>query len=165
MPATARAASTTASSPGADPATAPVSAVDLEQAARLRLAVGRLARQLRRRSGGLTLSQLSALSSVALLEPVRLGDLAARECVAAPTMTRIAARLVESGLCERREAPDDARSALHTTTPAGRRSLGSVRAERTQLLARRLEALSDEQRLHLPQAVALLEALVAGDEG
>ncbi len=140
-------------------------ALDTEQVARLRLAVGRLARQLRRRSGGLTLSQLSALASVELLEPVRLGDLAARECVAAPTMTRIAARLVESGLCERRESPDDARSALLTTTVAGRRSLRSVRAERAQLLGQRLEALPDEQRAHLPHAVALLEALVAGDEG
>ncbi len=140
-------------------------AVDTEQAARLRLAVGRLARQLRRRSGGLTLSQLSALASVELLEPVRLSDLAARECVAGPTMTRIAARLVESGLCERRESPDDARSALLTTTAAGRRALRAVRAERTQLLAQRLEALPDEQRARLPEVVALLEALVAGDEG
>lgn len=147
------------------PTTGTTTAIDTEQAARLRLAVGRLARQLRRRSGGLTLSQLSALASVELLEPVRLGDLAARECVAAPTMTRIAARMVESGLCERRESPDDARSALLTTTAAGRRALRAVRAERTQLLARRLEALSEEQRAHLAGAVVLLEALVDGDEG
>ena len=146
-------------------AAASANAVDAAQAARLRLAVGRLARQLRQRSGGLTLSQLSALASVELLEPVRLGDLAARECVAPPTMTRIAARLVESGLCERRESPDDARAALLTTTAAGRRSLRSVRAERTQLLAERLEALPDDLRAQLPEAVALLEALVAGDEG
>lgn len=146
-------------------ATTRTTAVDTEQAARLRLAVGRLARQLRRRSGGLTLSQLSALASVELLEPVRLSDLAARECVAAPTVTRIAARMVESGLCARRESPDDARSALLSTTAAGRRALRSVREERTQILARRLEALSAEQQAHLADAVALLEALVAGDEG
>jgi DNA-binding MarR family transcriptional regulator len=140
--------------------------VDTEQAARLRLAVGRLARQLRRRSSaGLTLTQLSALASVEKLEPVRLSDLAAREGVAAPTMTRIAAHMVEAGLCERRGCPDDARSALLTTTAAGRKALRAVRAERTQLLAQRLEALAPEQREHLGEAVALLEALVDGDEG
>ena len=139
--------------------------VDTEQAARLRLAVGRLARQLRHRSSaGLTLSQLSALASVERLEPVRLSDLAAREGVTAPTVTRIAAHLVDAGLCERGECPDDARAALLTTTTAGRRALRSVRAERTQLLGRRLEELPPGQRRHLDAAVTLLEALVEGDE-
>ena len=140
--------------------------VDTELAARLRLAVGRLARQLRRRSSaGLTLSQLSALASVERLEPVRLGDLAAREGVAAPSMTRIAAGMVEAGLCERRESPDDARSSLLSTTAAGRRALRSVRAERTELLVTRLEALSPSERATLADAVRLLEALVEGDDG
>ena len=140
--------------------------VDTELAARLRLAVGRLARQLRRRSSaGLTLSQLSALASVERLEPVRLGDLAAREGVAAPSMTRIAAGMVEAGLCERRESPEDARSSLLSTTAAGRRALRSVRAERTELLVTRLEALSPSERATLADAVRLLEALVEGDDG
>jgi len=139
--------------------------IDTEQAARLRLAVGRLARQLRRKStAGLTLTQLSALASVELLEPVRLSDLAAREGVAAPTMTRIAAHMVEAGLCERKGCPDDARAALLSTTPTGRQALRSVRAERTQLLAQRLEGLEPAQRARLDDAVELLEALVAGDE-
>lgn len=140
--------------------------VDTELAARLRLAVGRLARQLRRgSSAGLTLSQLSALATVEHLEPVRLGDLAAREGVAAPSMTRIAAAMVEAGLCERRESPDDARSSLLSTTPAGRRALRSVREERTELLVTRLEALPPEDRAALGDAVRLLEALVEGDDG
>ncbi len=139
--------------------------IDTEQAARLRLAVGRLARQLRRKAtAGLTLTQLSALASVELLEPVRLSDLAAREGVAAPTMTRIAAHMVEAGLCERRGCPDDARAALLSTTPSGRQALRSVRAERTQLLAQRLEGLAPAQRALLDDAVELLEALVEGDE-
>jgi DNA-binding MarR family transcriptional regulator len=143
----------------------PQTTSETEQAARLRLAVGRLARQLRRHTtGGLTLSQLSALASVELLEPVRLSDLATREGVAAPTMTRIASHLVEAGLCERRDCPDDARSALLSTTAAGRRALPSVRAERTQLLAQRLESLDAGQRADLEAAVDLLEALVAMDE-
>lgn len=141
-----------------------VDTVDTEQVARLRLAVARLARQLRRGSAtGVTLSQLSALASVELLEPVRLSDLAAREGVAPPTMTRIAARMVETGLCERHDSPDDARSALLSTTEAGRSVLRDVRAERTQVLTRRLESLPEEQRARLEEVVALLEALVEGD--
>lgn len=143
----------------------PTATVDTEQAARLRLAVGRLARQLRRRSSaGLTLTQLSALASVERLQPVRLSDLAAREGVAAPTMTRIAAHMVEAGLCERRHCPDDARAALLSTTAAGRKALRSVRAERTQLLATRLEALPADQREHLGELVTLLEALVDSED-
>jgi DNA-binding MarR family transcriptional regulator len=139
--------------------------VDTELAARMRLAVGRLARQLRRRSSaGLTLSQLSALASVERLEPVRIGDLAAREGVAAPTMTRIAAAMVEAGLCERRGCPDDARSSLLTTTEAGREALRAVRQERTELLVTQLQALPAEQRESLADAVRLLEALVEGDD-
>lgn len=139
--------------------------IDTEQVARLRLAVGRLARQLRRSStAGLTLSQLSALASVELLEPVRLSDLAAREGVAAPTMTRIAAYMVDTGLCARHDCPDDARSALLSTTVAGRTALRAVREERTQALAQRLEALDPRRRYLLPDAVELLEALVELDE-
>lgn len=142
-----------------------VEPIDTEQVTRLRLAVGRLARQLRRSStAGLTLSQLSALASVELLEPVRLSDLAAREGVAAPTMTRIAAHMVEAGLCARHDCPDDARAALLSTTTSGRRALRAVREERTQALAQRLEALDPRRRHLLPDAVELLEALVELDE-
>jgi DNA-binding MarR family transcriptional regulator len=134
------------------------------QAARLRLAVGRLARQLRRRSGGLTLSQLSALASVELLEPVRLGDLAARECVAAPTVTRIAARPGREAAVRAAASRPRTPVRLLTTDSGGRRALRSVRAERTQLLAQRLEPCPPSSGPTSPGG-RLLEALVAGDDG
>ena len=136
----------------------------LEQAARLRVAVARLARVLRQRSmGGLTPSQLSCLTSVEALEPVRLADLAAHEAVAPPTLTRIIAALVDLGLVERRADPADARAARITATPEGRAALQRVREERTAHLVQRLAALSDEQAAHLVGAVSLLETLVGRD--
>jgi DNA-binding MarR family transcriptional regulator len=133
---------------------------DVELAARLRLATARLYRRLRQHSlGGLTPSQLSCLTSVEKLEPVRLGDLAAREAVAPPTLTRIVAGLVELGMIERRADPDDARAALLTTTPKGRESLQTVREERTAFLVERLHHLPEIDREKLPGLVDLLERL------
>lgn len=127
-------------------------------AARLRLATARLYRRLRQRSlGGLTPSQLSCLTSVELLEPVRLGDLATREAVAPPTLTRIVAGLVDIGMVERRPDPDDARAALLTTTERGREALRTVREERTAYLVERLAEVPEEERRRLPELVALLE--------
>jgi len=133
---------------------------EVEQAARLRMAIARLARQLRQRTmGGLTPSQLSCLTSVERLEPVRLAELAAREAVAPPTLTRIVAVLVEVGMVERHPDPGDARAALISTTDAGRAALQVVREERTAFLFERLHALTDADRARLPQLVELLEHL------
>jgi DNA-binding MarR family transcriptional regulator len=139
---------------------------EVEQAARLRVAVARLARQLRQRTmGGLTPSQLSCLTSVERLEPVRLAELAAREAVAPPTLTRIVAVLGELGMLERQADPDDARAARITTTAAGRLALQRVREERTAFLVDRLHALAEEDRRRLPSLVALLEQLAEAPTG
>jgi DNA-binding MarR family transcriptional regulator len=138
----------------------PIADADMELAARLRLATARLYRRLRQHSlGGLSPSQLSCLTSVEKLEPVRLGDLATREAVAPPTLTRIVAGLLEIGMVARRADPDDARAALLTTTEKGRTALQTVREERTAFLVERLHNLSDEDREHLPALVDLIERL------
>src|SRR3954451_5070256 len=134
--------------------------VDAEVAARLRLVVSRLARQLRQHAASrLTPSQFSALTTIDYRGTLRLGKLAAAESVAPPTITRVVGTLVEAGLVERRGDPDDARAALVAVTDAGRAAMRAVRAERTALLARRFRRLSEEQRLQLPSALNLLEAL------
>ena len=68
----------------------------------LRLAVLRLSRRLRQQTAGeITASQLSALTAVAKHGELSLGELAAIERIAPPSMTRIAVRLEEQGLLER----------------------------------------------------------------
>src|SRR4029077_15418837 len=69
----------------------------------LRLAVLRLSRRLRQPAAGdITASQLSALAVLAKQGELSLGELAAIERIAPPSMTRIAARLEEQGLLERK---------------------------------------------------------------
>ena len=65
--------------------------------ARLRLAIGRLSRRLRRHQlAGLTLTQVAALSTVDRTGPLRLSELAAAEGVAPSTLTRLVAALEKS---------------------------------------------------------------------
>src|SRR3954451_24634481 len=93
-----------------------------ELAADLRLVIGRLARSLRQiDDGGLTPSQLSALSSIDALGSVRLGDLAAAERVTSPTLTKIVANLEAAGLVQRSADPDDRRAGRRSLPPAGGR--------------------------------------------
>ncbi len=133
---------------------------DIELAARLRLVVARLARQMRQQTmGGLTASQLSALQSVEKLEPVRLSDLAAREAVAPPTLTRIVAGLVDLGLVERRGDPEDARATLVALSADGRHALSTIWEERTAILVGRITRLPAGERALLPAVVSALEDL------
>ena len=105
-----------------------------ELAADLRLVVGRLARSLRQADdGGLTPSQLSALSSIDALGSVRLGDLAAAERVTSPTLTKIVANLEAAGLVQRSADPDDRRAARVSLT-AGRAEPPEAAAHRAQRL-------------------------------
>jgi DNA-binding MarR family transcriptional regulator len=130
-------------------------------AARLRLAVTRLNRQLRRQvAGGLTPSQIATLATAERLGTPTLGTLAAAELVQPPSMTRTVAALEAAGMLERLVDPADGRVVRVRTTPEGRRTMQRIRSLRTALLARRLRLLSDEERRRLADVVPLLERLV-----
>jgi DNA-binding MarR family transcriptional regulator len=138
--------------------------IDAELASRLRLVVGRLARRLRLDGdGGLPPLQLSTLVTIELHGPIRLGELAQRESVAAPTMSRVLAALDERRAIERRPDPVDARSTLVTVSATGRDLLAVIRSERTASLARRMDRLDPAQRAALAAALPALETLVADD--
>ncbi len=135
-----------------------------ELAARLRLAVGRLNRRIRidgRES--IPPLQLSALVTVEEHGPLRLSELARREAVTAPTMSRVLASLDEQGLVVRTPDPQDARGVLITLSAEGAARLDGVRSHRTALVARRLARLDDEQLGALSAAMPALEALLVDD--
>jgi DNA-binding MarR family transcriptional regulator len=134
---------------------------DVELAGRLRVAVGLLVRRLRQQDPGrLSPAQLSALVTVEAGGPMRLGDLAARENVAAPTVTRLVGAMEDAGLVSRRPDPSDARGSLVSLAPGGVAALDALRRERNNLLSRKLAALPAEQRAALEAAVPALEALL-----
>ncbi|HTR71093.1 MAG TPA: MarR family transcriptional regulator [Mycobacteriales bacterium] len=133
-----------------------------EAASRLRIAIARLARQLRQEShGGLSLSQWSALVTIEENEPVRIGDLAEREGVSAPTATRVVATLEDDGLLSRTSNPADRRTAYVALTPLGREKLEWARNVRTASLAQRLAGLPDVDVDRLLELVSVLESFVS----
>lgn len=135
-----------------------------ELAARLRLAVGRLHRRIRidgRES--IPPLQLSALVTVEEHGPLRLSELARREAVTAPTMSRVLTALDEQGLVVRTPDPQDARGVLITLAATGAAALAEVRCHRTALVARRLRRLDAAQRAELMAAMPALEALLVDD--
>src|SRR6516162_7929014 len=86
--------------------------------ARLRVAIARLSRWLRRHElAGLTPTQLSALATVDRIGPLRLGDLAAAEGIAPSTLTRLVTVLEERGYVERCPVPGDARASTLAIAP------------------------------------------------
>src|ERR1700712_2297939 len=90
-------------------------------ASSVRLSVTRLARILRQQDGGgLTPSTTSALAMLNRYGPMTLGELANREHVAAPTVTRIVEKLQAAGLATRRVSEHDGRVFFVETTEEGR---------------------------------------------
>ena len=137
------------------------SETDLELAARLRVAIARLGRQLRQQAGSSWSPTLqSVLASIALHGPLSLGDLAVREQVSPPTITKLLARLDEQGLIERQRGADDRRVILVSLNAEGRRQLEQSRSRRTAWLDRRLSELGIIDEAQLLSVVELLEAIV-----
>ncbi len=133
-----------------------------ELAAELQVAVMRLARRLRAESpnDSLTPSQLGALATLGRLGPQAVGDLAHKERVKAPSMTRTVANLAKAGLVIRRRDPRDARSVIVELTECGRERLLEHRSRRRAWLNTRLGELSDEEQALLADACRVLGRLV-----
>ena len=96
--------------------------------------------------------------------PLRLSELARREAVTAPTMSRVLAALDEQGLVIRTPDPQDARGVLIVLSDEGAARLTEVRSHRTALVARRLARLDAEQRAAIAAALPALEALLVDDD-
>ncbi|MGH2925126.1 MAG: MarR family winged helix-turn-helix transcriptional regulator [Solirubrobacterales bacterium] len=137
-----------------------------EIAARLRLAITRMARRLRQEAGtDLTPSQASALASIELRGPLTPSELAAIERVKRPTATRIVARLEEDALLTRAADPHDGRSSIVSATPRGRALLARLRTRKNAYLAKRLRSLDDDDVATLARAAEILEHLQDGERG
>ena len=128
--------------------------------ARLRVALARLSRRLRRHElAGLTPTQLAALATIGKTGPMRLGDLAAAEGIAPSTLTRLVTALEDSGYVQRTADPSDARASTLAITAHGQEALERIRTETTLMLTASLELLTPEQRSALAAALPVLEQL------
>jgi DNA-binding MarR family transcriptional regulator len=146
------------------PAARSAPAHDVELAARLRLAITRMARRLRQEAGtDLGPSQVSALATIERHGPLAPSELAERERIKRPSATRILARLAEAGLIERIPDPTDGRSAIVSATSRGRELVRRLRQRKTAYLARRMRDLPREDVLALERAAEVLEAMLEGE--
>jgi DNA-binding MarR family transcriptional regulator len=130
-------------------------------AARLRLAIARTARRLRQEAGAeLSPTQTAALATIDRHGPLTPSELASRERIQRPTVTRLVARLEEDGLVQRTRDPQDRRSSLVALAPAGRELLARGRTRKDAYLSRRLRELDSDDRATLERAAAILERLL-----
>jgi DNA-binding MarR family transcriptional regulator len=137
--------------------------LDLDTAARLRMAIGKLSRRLRPApaavAAGLTPTQISLLLNVARQGPIRLSDLAAAEAINPTQLSRSVAHLVDIGAVQRASDQGDRRAAWVKPTAAGRRLAEKIRRERTDALNVALLDLAPDERRRIEQAVPALELL------
>ena len=138
----------------------PFAAADVAPA--LGRSIARLARLLRQQDDGeLSPTLGAALWTIGKEGPLTLGELAARERVAPPTVTKLVDKLESRGLVERLAGEDDRRVRRVAVTPAGRQSLDTSRRRRAAWFTEQLERLSPADLERLAAAAEVLEALTA----
>ncbi|TYC23234.1 MarR family transcriptional regulator [Micromonospora sp. MP36] len=130
-------------------------------APQLRDAITRLNRRVRqaRPVGDLTLSQISALTSLNLAGALTPRELADIERVQPPTMTKTIAKLEERGLVQRTPHPTDGRQVILAATEGGRAVLEQFERARNEWLANRLAELTEEERDTLRRAADILQGI------
>jgi DNA-binding MarR family transcriptional regulator len=135
---------------------------DADDVARLRVALGRIARRLDRMVSpdGLTHSQLSVLGTVSRRGPLGIGELAEIEGLNPTMLSRVVGKLDEIGLISRRPDPDDGRAAKVHITPVGQEMHEALVNRRTEILATMLRQLPAGRSAELLSALPALEALM-----
>lgn len=147
-----------------DPAAAGATSPDVEA---LYYQLVRITRSLRTGGPGtLTAGVASALWTIMSQGPMRMSELADREAVTMPTMSRIVATLEQQGFVERRPDPDDGRARQLVATDAGITVINTTQSRRAEILADALDQLDPQARDHLRHGLAALsEALTDPDQG
>ena len=134
-----------------------------EVADRLGMAITRLARLLRQQAADdLTPTMRAAVGTIAREGPLTLGELAASEQVAPPTVTKVVAKLEDRGLVEREADPTDRRVVRVVLSDRGEKWLEADRRRRHAWLADRIDNLDAADRDRLVRAVDAIESLIGG---
>ena len=131
-------------------------------AAEIRIVLNRLMRRLRQQqmADDLTMSQLSVLSLLRRAGSMTAGDLASREMVRPPSMTRLIAALEADGLIERRNHPSDGRQVLVALTEAGGSRADFEAAAREKWLSQQLVTnTTAEEREIVKKALVVLRRI------
>jgi DNA-binding MarR family transcriptional regulator len=139
-----------------------VSRTDTGLASELRMSVMRLRRRLaneRHPDNELSLNAMAVLAGLHRFGQMTVGELAQRERVQPPSMTRTVTCLETDGYVERRRHETDGRQVVVVLTDLGRQTLLADRRRRDEWLALRLRELSPAERAVLRDAAPILERL------
>ena len=138
-----------------------ISERDAAAVSTLRSAVMRLSRRLRnqRVEESLTPTEMQVLATLARCGSASPGELARKEHVQPPSMTRIIAMLEEKGLVRREPHPDDRRQVIVSSTEQAESILDQSRAKRDAWLAELAGGLNEEEWELLRAAAPVLERL------
>ncbi|MFC5908585.1 MarR family winged helix-turn-helix transcriptional regulator [Streptacidiphilus monticola] len=140
--------------------------IDPAEVRRLTDAVTRLRRALRSSIRteypweSLPMAQVELLQTLAL-EPLRVGELAARQRLAPNTVSGLVGKLLESGFVVRQADPGDRRTARIALTDAGERQLADWQRAHERRLAAALARLAPEDSKAVLNALDGLEHLAA----
>ena len=139
-----------------------ITSTALDVANRLRPALLKLSRELRRESHalGVTGGQVTLLIQIHKNRGLGVRDLAALERMSPAAMSGYVDRLEKAGLVTRAVDPTDGRRQILSVTDEGERVLRSVKKRRTAWLAARLERLSPEELAAVDSAVEPLLSLL-----
>jgi DNA-binding MarR family transcriptional regulator len=131
----------------------------------LQVSIGVFTRQLRQApvDGGLTFSELLALSRLERAGSATTSDLARGEQITPQAMGSTLAALEERGLVERHADPSDGRRVLMSMTKAGKQALQGRRHARSEQMARVLaNRFTGAEMKALMVAAPLIERLGEG---
>jgi DNA-binding MarR family transcriptional regulator len=109
-----------------------------------------------------TLTHLSALSTLKRNGPMSPGELAAHERVQPPSMTRVVVALEGMGLVTRTPHPTDGRQVIIGLTAAAEDLLSAEARAREAWLSSRLQELTADERVVLREAAEIMEKLAGG---
>lgn len=117
----------------------------------------------RRQPGGLSVSQVRALSFLDWNAGASLADVAEYIGLGAPATSRTVDDLVRRGLVRRVAAADDRRRIALALLPEGTRALEAAVSAARAPLGERLQALSAPERARLSAALTSLREALRGD--
>lgn len=132
-----------------------------DTAAHLRATIAPLSRLLRQRVGGhLTPTQSTVLGSIVRHGPISISDLAAREQLSLPVVSKAVSALEDSDLVERIKVPEDRRVCRIQVSEHGEGWLDESRARRDSWLAERLASLDPSELDAIDTALGPLQRLI-----
>ncbi|NKR74961.1 MarR family transcriptional regulator [Rhodococcus hoagii] len=134
---------------------------DDDEVSRLRVALGRISRQVDRQTsaGELTKTQFSILTTAVRRGPIRASEMAEIETLNPTMLSRMIGKMEAAGLLMRSAHPDDGRAVVVAATAEGIALHAELRDKRTRLFAEYLGQLPETETRNLLDALPALEAL------